>query len=681
MSNIYNHRQIVPGGAGGTSRVNELLEALKQEFDTLQQEAAMYKMQRDDLEHKVQQQTDEVNLIRQGLYDLQNTQKNIKAQYDSDIRALQREMEQQRLHSHPSSSSHSQPPSHPQPPPPTIGQGQSNIFGAIMSGGGGGQQVLVAPPQMSIDPSQQPPPGGQGHPGAYPGPGGPPQSVSQSGGSSAPSPYLNGGGPPPPLSQQHANKRQRMEESGPPSGPQGPMGLPPNSQQAPSGLYGSNGIPPGPTSQQSLNQGGYITNVGQSSKPVNKMPKMPQNLGPEGPQSSGVPPNGNAPPSGPQSNKRKNNPNMGPLPPGNRPPTKQGSLSGAQPGLGDMDPETVPAQLKREGGDWFAIFNPKVPRVLDVELIHTLDHSSVVCCVKFSADGKYLATGCNRIAQIYDVSSGQKICVLDDTNVDKSGDLYIRSVCFSPDGKYLATGAEDKQIRIWDIHTQTIRKFFTGHEQDIYSLDFSRDGRFIVSGSGDKTARVWDMVSGELLYKLPIDEPSQKDAGVTSVAISPDALYVAAGSLDKIVRVWDARTGFLLERLEGHKDSVYSVAFAPDGKTLVSGSLDKTLKLWDMSHPGRNNNGSGQKNQSKTTFTGHKDFVLSVAVSPDGRWVVSGSKDRGVQFWDPQTAQTQFMLQGHKNSVISVALSQTGKLFATGSGDCRARVWRYHDDV
>ena len=113
------------------------------------------------------------------------------------------------------------------------------------------------------------------------------------------------------------------------------------------------------------------------------------------------------------------------------------------------------------------------------------------------------------------------------------------------------------------------------------------------------------MVSGELLYKLAIDEPSQKDAGVTSVAISPDALYVAAGSLDKIVRVWDTRTGYLLERLEGHKDSVYSVAFAPDGKTLVSGSLDKTLKLWDMSHPGRNH-ASGQKNQSKTTFTGHK---------------------------------------------------------------------------
>ncbi|RUS16809.1 transcriptional repressor rco-1, partial [Jimgerdemannia flammicorona] len=296
--------------------------------------------------------------------------------------------------------------------------------------------------------------------------------------------------------------------------------------------------------------------------------------------------------------------------------------------------------------------------------------------------------------------------VLQDENVGKEGDLYIRSVCFSPDGKFLATGAEDKQIRIWDIQKKRIRHLFTGHEQDIYSLDFSRDGRIIVSGSGDRTARIWDMEGSRCLHTLRISELDPKDPGVTSVAISPDGRLVAAGSLDKLVRVWDTTSGYLMERLEGHKDSVYSVAFMPDGKTLVSGSLDKTLKLWQLgTNEGRG--GPVERDRSKApckmTFQGHKlwsvwvmscarmcsytnpiglmfaqDFVLSVACTPCGGWVVSGSKDRGVQFWDPKTGQTQFMLQGHKNSVISVALSPTGRtLFATGSGDNRARIWSY----
>ncbi|EGC48297.1 transcriptional repressor TUP1 [Histoplasma capsulatum var. duboisii H88] len=333
-------------------------------------------------------------------------------------------------------------------------------------------------------------------------------------------------------------------------------------------------------------------------------------------------------------------------------------------------------QPQQEGSDWYAVFNPEVPRVLDVDLVHHLVHDSVVCCVRFSNDGKYVATGCNRSAQIFDVATGQLVTALqDDSVLDKEGDLYIRSVCFSPDGRYLATGAEDKQIRVWDIATRTIKHIFSGHEQDIYSLDFARNGRYIASGSGDKTVRLWDIVDGKQELILSIED------GVTTVAISPDGRFVAAGSLDKSVRVWDTTTGYLVERLEnpdGHMDSVYSVAFAPNGRDLVSGSLDKTIKMWELTPPRGMVPGAGPKGgKCVRTFEGHKDFVLSVCLTPDGRWVMSGSKDRGVQFWDPATGNAQMMLQGHKNSVISVAPSPTGNLFATGSGDMRARIWSY----
>ncbi|KAJ5202055.1 WD40 repeat-like protein [Penicillium cinerascens] len=353
------------------------------------------------------------------------------------------------------------------------------------------------------------------------------------------------------------------------------------------------------------------------------------------------------------------------------------SLVGEHPGniLANWNLDDLPPTQKREGVDWFAVFNPEVPRVLDVELVHDLVHDSVVCYVRFSDDGKYLATACNRSAQIFDVSTGRNVATLQDENVNKDDDLFIRSVCFSPDGKYLATGGEDKQVRVWDIATRTIKHIFTGHEQDIFSIDFAANGRYIASGSGDKTVRMWDILNEKLVYTLSIED------GVTAVAISPDGHYLAAGSLDKSVRVWDTTTGCLVERLEipdGHKDTVYSVAFAPNGRDLVSGSLDNTVKLWELNAP-RNihPHPSSKGGKCLRTFVGHKDFVLSVCLTPDGQWALSGSKDRGVQFWDPMTGNAQMMLRGHTNSVISVASSPTNSLFATGSGDRCARIWRY----
>lgn len=170
--------------------------------------------------------------------------------------------------------------------------------------------------------------------------------------------------------------------------------------------------------------------------------------------------------------------------------------------------------------------------------------------------------------------------------------------------------------------------------------------------------------------------------------------------MDKYIRIWDIKTGQLLERMESHTDSVYSVAFSPDGRSIVSGSLDKMVKIWDLSSQTLNYlalSGStvvpGEEKPSaifattfnttpRHTYAGHKDYVLSVAfpgmncnlgrvdehgdpvATPGGdalaeiEWIVSGSKDRMVTFWDGKrgheafdpTQVALFSLQGHKNS-------------------------------
>ncbi|OAD04104.1 hypothetical protein MUCCIDRAFT_48518 [Mucor lusitanicus CBS 277.49] len=626
---VYNHRPMVPAPQG---RVVEMLDSIRGEFDQLAQELYVCKSQRDDFEHKMNQQISEMNSFQQSLLELERTQQSQKKHYEDEIARLRQQIESRGGHPGMSLSGHPQQPPHPQqqqqpqqphpqqqqqshqpPPPPNIGPG-SNYFGGIMNAHGNqGPPGLVAPPQMAEQspngPQQVPPPQHGYNPSSQPPP---PSAVANSSAGA----YMNGGSnAPPPPSQQ---------------------------QQPPNAGYGQSpnrGIPTPPTSAHPQQQ--------------QRQQQQQQEWG-NGYGGSTYP---------------------------NRPGSPSTTNAQQQGGLADVDPESVPANMKVEGQDWFALFNPKTSRQLKVDLVHTLDHPSVVCCVKFSADGRYLAAGCNRATFIYDVATSQRVAVLQDDNIKIEGDLYIRSVCFSPDGNYLATGAEDMQIRIWDIQKKRIRNILVGHQQDIYSLDFSRDGRMIASGSGDCTARIWSMADGKCLHVLRITDHDQKDPGVTSVAFSPDGRVIAAASLDKMVRIWDTQSGVLFERLEGHKDSVYSVAFMPDGKMLVSGSLDKTLKLWQLG----TNEGRGMgmdrdrsKGPCKMTFSGHKDFVLSVGCTPDGRWVVSGSKDRGVQFWDPRTGQTQFMLQGHKNSVISVAISPSGRpLFATGSGDNRARIWSY----
>ncbi|MCC5656489.1 hypothetical protein LC608_05745 [Nostoc sp. XA010] len=162
--------------------------------------------------------------------------------------------------------------------------------------------------------------------------------------------------------------------------------------------------------------------------------------------------------------------------------------------------------------------------------------------------------------------------------------------------------------------------------------------------------------------KLGIDifpgfaRPKQQSA--FAVSTSQPKVFAADKIIENVPIVGQIHT------LQGHSNSVNSLAFSPDGKILASGSYDNTIKLWDI--------GTGREIY---TLQGHSNSVNSIAFSPDGKILASGSDDKTIKLWDVTTRGQILTIQAHRDSVRSVAFSPDGKTLASGSSDNTIKLW------
>jgi uncharacterized protein with WD repeat len=298
-------------------------------------------------------------------------------------------------------------------------------------------------------------------------------------------------------------------------------------------------------------------------------------------------------------------------------------------------------------------------------------HRGPVWSVAFSPDGRRVVTGSDdNTARVWNLSGATPVATPLEGHRGP-----VTSVAFSPDGRRVATGSEDNTAQVWDVAGATPAATpLEGHRGPVTSVAFSPDGRQVVTGSDDNAARVWDL-SGA----TPAATLLEGHRGpVTSVAFSPDERRVVTGSLDNTAQVWDLSGATpAATPLEGHRGWVKSVAFSPDGRQVVTGSYDNTARVWDLS----------DAIPVATVLEGHRGWVTSVAFSPNGRRVVTGSDDNMARLWDLSDDNTARVgdlsgatpaatpLEGHRGPVTSVAFSPDGRRVVTGSGDNTARVW------
>jgi WD40 repeat protein len=268
---------------------------------------------------------------------------------------------------------------------------------------------------------------------------------------------------------------------------------------------------------------------------------------------------------------------------------------------------------------------------------------------------------------LWDTASGQRLKGL--APGAKRGTLY--SIEFSPNGRSLAiAGGEVPSFNAWaqvlDAPSLGVRTELPGHSKGLTSLAFSRDGLYLATAGGDGKARVW--AADPLPSYLSLEGHDQI---VCTVAFSTNGNYVATGSLDQTVKIWDANTGVLVQTISVNFP-VVSLAFSPTGDRLVTVGPDHTACVWNLTR------GAGILPASvpePLRLCGHSRTVMSVAWSPDNRWIATGGKDNQVILWHAATGREFRRFPSHTNWVLAMAFSPNSKLLATGSADATIRLW------
>ena len=339
-------------------------------------------------------------------------------------------------------------------------------------------------------------------------------------------------------------------------------------------------------------------------------------------------------------------------------------------------------------------------------------HRNAVRDVVFSPDAQLaLSVSCNKL-ESDDVCLQGELILWDMENGLEANRFightdWINGIAFSPNGQNAISASSDGTLVLWDIKAGNALRRFTGHNGGVNGVVFSSDGKTALSASDDTTLILWDVATGKAIRRFE----GHTDR-VNSVAFNPANTNldvreqtVLSSSDDTSIILWNIATGEMLRRFDGHTDRVTDLAFTPDGKAFLSTANDQSLRLWSI-ETGEQIDfeifGGGAnflaitpegdtvvhgvefevhlrdiaRWQERTRLLGNSIFssIRSIAISPDGQYMLSGTSDGGLRLWTlgEQAALDRFQISG---MLFGMAVSSDGRRLLMGDEVGDAILW------
>ncbi|KAF3317568.1 hypothetical protein TWF173_010336 [Orbilia oligospora] len=300
-------------------------------------------------------------------------------------------------------------------------------------------------------------------------------------------------------------------------------------------------------------------------------------------------------------------------------------------------------------------------------------HIGIPGVMAFSSDGERLICWSDRTVQVWNAVTGQEIRRL----IVNSG--VVGAVALSSDRKWLASGFHDGTVKLWNVEMGEEVQQLKGHSGEINAVAFSADNKRLALASHDRTLRIWDI---EDKARKEVEQLQEHEMGINVVIFSPDGTQLASGSRDGTVRLWNMN-GEDVKLLEGDS-SVWALAFSSDGKWLASGSEDGVVSLCNMEREGINRLAIYMEDRSETIW------VRAVAFSPDTKWLAIGL-DGTIILWNVEKEEVKCLKElpgpGMEGSlveggwIIAVAVSPDGKWLASGSADRKVKLWNLEEKI